>query len=125
MHQRLLRMIQTSERNSEITTENDYDPWSWKSVSFFYTTQFDFESGSKQDQALTCEKTLQNLYQYESTINKMRSAMLLDLYNMLMDDVKIFVNTKYELEQLLKIQSDPTNGFHSTISVITKTPVQA
>jgi len=56
----------------------------------------------KQNETLTCELTLNKLYEYESVFTNIRNTVLKDLRHQFMKDITGFIDRRYDMWVLLK-----------------------
>ncbi|CAF3682498.1 unnamed protein product [Rotaria sp. Silwood1] len=93
----LTKDIQTYERNRAIVTEDNLRTH----LLLSYWEMNDSILKIKQNEALAYEQTLKKLHQYESIIDQIRNAILVDLYDLFTDEIQIFINRQEEIWTLI------------------------
>ncbi|CAF1129827.1 unnamed protein product [Rotaria magnacalcarata] len=89
-HSKLMKEIEFNKQHSTITCD---DEWQIH-IPHMYWNSYEFAFESKRNIALKCELTLAKLYQYESLIDEIRNTILVDLHDLFMDEIKIFVGRR-------------------------------
>jgi glutamyl-tRNA reductase len=56
---------------------------------------------TKQNETLTCERTLNKLYEYESVLTNIRNTVLNDLLHQFMKDIKEFMDRRHSMWVLI------------------------
>ncbi|CAF1544301.1 unnamed protein product [Rotaria sp. Silwood1] len=93
----LTKDIQTYERNRSIVTKDNLRTH----LLLSYWEMNDSILKIKQNEALAYEQTLKKLHQYESVIDQIRNAILVDLYDLFTDEIQIFINRQEEIWTLI------------------------
>ncbi|CAF3881010.1 unnamed protein product [Rotaria sp. Silwood2] len=93
----LMKEIQIYERNHLIPNEDKIKIHSLLSSWDMIESLLE----KKQNEALACEKTLNKLHQYKSVIDEIESTILVDLHDLFIDEIQIFINRQEELWTLI------------------------
>ncbi|CAF3093960.1 unnamed protein product [Rotaria sp. Silwood2] len=95
---KLMKEIQDYEQNHEIS--NEHEIWNLFRNLIFASSRCKYRK--TQYEALECEQTLNKLHEYERVIDEIRKTILHDLYNLFMNEIKIFVDRRKTIQKLLK-----------------------